>query len=71
MLAAYFCHSRKSKVEYSFALIKADWLAVCIALRMVVGAELVFFLRNWSTICTIRQPIGSKGQYLKKCPKDQ
>jgi hypothetical protein len=35
-----------------------DWLASCIALR-VVGAVLVFFLQRWHTICTILQPMGS------------
>jgi hypothetical protein len=32
MLVAYFCHSPLSQVEYNCALIKVDWLAVCIAL---------------------------------------
>jgi hypothetical protein len=40
MVAAYFCHSRKSQVAYDCSLIKVDWLAACIALR-VVGAKLV------------------------------
>jgi hypothetical protein len=40
MLAAYFCHSRNSQEEYNCSLIKVDWLAACIALRMV-GAVLV------------------------------
>ena len=43
MLAAYFCHSRKSHLEYNCALIKVDLLTTCIALR-VVGAVLVIFL---------------------------
>jgi hypothetical protein len=30
---------------------------------------LVFFLRRWCKICTILQPMASKGRYLKKCPK--
>jgi hypothetical protein len=51
MLAAYFCHSRLSQVEFNCALIKVDWLAACITLRVVF------------------QPMGSKGQYLKKCPQ--
>jgi hypothetical protein len=44
-------------------LTKVDWLAACIALR-VVGAVSVVFLRRWRKICTILQPVGSKGQYL-------
>jgi hypothetical protein len=40
VLAAYFYHSRQSQVEYNCALIKVDWLAACIALR-VAGAVLV------------------------------
>ncbi len=56
LLAAYFCHSFLSQVEF------------CIALR-VVGAVLVVFLRRWRKICTILQPRGSKGRFLKKCPK--
>ncbi len=56
MIAAYLC-----------ALIKVDWLAAYIALR-VVGAVLVAFLRRWHTVCTILQPMGSKGRDLKKCP---
>jgi hypothetical protein len=47
------------------SLIKVDWLDACIALR-VVGAVLVFFLQLWRKICTIPQPMGSKGRYLKK-----
>jgi hypothetical protein len=43
MLAAYFCHSRLSQVEYNCALIKVDWLAAGIALRLV-GAVFVIFL---------------------------
>ncbi len=42
MLAAYFCHSCQSQVEYNCALIKEDCLAACVALR-VVGAVLVVF----------------------------
>jgi hypothetical protein len=33
MLAA-FCHSCLSQVEYNCLLIKVDWLAACIALRV-------------------------------------
>jgi hypothetical protein len=43
----------------------------CIALR-VVGAVLVVFLRRWHKICTVLQPMRSKGRYpgyLKKCQK--
>jgi hypothetical protein len=54
ILAAYFCHSRQSQVEYNCSLIKVDWLAACIALR-VVGAVLVVYLRHWRKICTILQ----------------
>jgi hypothetical protein len=43
MLAAYFCHSCLSQVKYKCALMKFDWLAAFIALK-VVGAELVVFL---------------------------
>jgi hypothetical protein len=68
MLAAYFCHSRLPQVKYNCAFIKVNWLAACIALR-VVGVVLVVFLRRWRKICTILQPMGSKGQFLKKCPK--
>jgi hypothetical protein len=42
MLTAYFWHSSLSEVEYNCSLIKVDWLAACIALR-VVGTVLVFF----------------------------
>jgi hypothetical protein len=45
--------------------IKVDWLAACIALR-IVGAVLVVVLWRWRKICTIRQPMGNKGRYLKK-----
>ncbi len=51
-----------------YMLIKVDWVASCIALR-VVGAVLVIFLRRWFTICTVLQPMGSKDRYLKICPK--
>jgi hypothetical protein len=40
-----------SQVEYNCLLIEVDWLAACIALR-VVGAALVVFLRRWRKICT-------------------
>ncbi len=43
---------------------KVDWLAACIALR-VVGA--VF--RRWRKICTIGQLMGCNGRYLKKSTK--
>jgi hypothetical protein len=36
-------------VEYNCALIKVDWLAACIALR-VIGAVFFIFLRRWRTI---------------------
>jgi hypothetical protein len=60
MFAAYFCNSSSSQVEYNSSLIDVDWLAACIALS-VVGAVLVVFLRRWRKICTILQPMGSKG----------
>jgi hypothetical protein len=66
MLAAYFCHSRKSQVEYNFALIKVDnWLAALIALR-VVGSVFVIFFWRWRTICLVLQPMGSKGLLTNK-----
>jgi hypothetical protein len=65
MLAAYFCHSCKSQVEYNCSLIKVDWLDAGIAPR-VVGAVFVAILRRCRKICTILQPMGSKGRYLKK-----
>jgi hypothetical protein len=33
MLAAYFCHSCKSQVEYNCSLIKVDLLAACTVLH--------------------------------------
>ncbi len=45
-----------------------DWFAAFVALR-VVGAVLVVLLQCGCKICTILQPVGSKGQYLKKCSK--
>jgi hypothetical protein len=39
------------------------WLPAYITLR-VVDAVLVVFLRHWRKICTIFQPMGSKGRYL-------
>ncbi len=53
MLAAYFCHSGLSKVDYNCVLIKVDWFDACIALT-VDGAVLVVFLRRWRKICTIQ-----------------
>jgi hypothetical protein len=55
MLAAYFCHSRLSQVEYKCALKKIDWLSACNALR-VAGAVSVIFLWRWRKI--ILQPVG-------------
>jgi hypothetical protein len=43
MLAAYFLHSRLSQVEYTCALIKMEWLAGCIALRVVGTACICHF----------------------------
>ncbi len=69
MLAAYFCHSCSSQVEHNTVLTKVDWLAASSALRVIVGAVLVVFLRLLRTICTILQPMGSMGRYLKKSTK--
>ncbi len=53
-------------VEYNSLLIKVDFLiAACIALR-AVGAVFVIFLRRWRSICTVLQPMGSKGRYLEE-----
>jgi hypothetical protein len=41
-------------------LIKVDWLAVCIASK-VVGAVFVVFLTRWRKIFTILQPNGKQG----------
>ncbi len=57
-----------SQVEYNCSLIKLDWLAACISLR-VIGAVFVVFLRHWRKIWTILQPMESKDRYLKKCLK--
>jgi hypothetical protein len=48
MLAAYFCHSRKSQVEYNSALLKVDWLAACIALRSFSSGVGVKFAQSSS-----------------------
>jgi hypothetical protein len=40
-----------------------DWLAACFALR-VIGALLVFSYIIKVKICTIFQPMGSKGRYV-------
>jgi hypothetical protein len=45
-------------VEYHCVLIKVDWLAACMALR-VVGTVFAIFLQLWHTICTVLQPMGS------------
>jgi hypothetical protein len=39
-----------SQVAYNFSLIKVDWLAAGVALR-VVSAVLVVVLRHWRKIC--------------------
>ncbi len=51
---------------------QVDWLATCIALR-VVGDVFVIFLRRWHTICTVLQPMGSKGPIPEEIlkPADQ
>ncbi len=56
LLAAYFCYSCLSQVEYNVFTDKLDWLAACIALR-VVGAMLVIYLWCRRKICTILQQI--------------
>jgi hypothetical protein len=38
-------------------MIKVDWLAACIALK-VVGAVLVVFLRRWRKFAQSSSPIG-------------
>jgi hypothetical protein len=43
MLAAYFCHSCQSQVEYNCSLKKVDWLAACIALRVLYLALYLLF----------------------------
>jgi hypothetical protein len=54
--------------QYDCSMAKVDWLDACIVLR-VVGAVLVVFPRRWRKICTILQPMGSHGRYLKKSTK--
>ncbi len=66
MLTAYFWHSCYSQMD--IIVQKEHWLAACIALR-VVGAVGVVFSWSWRKICTILQPMGCYGAYLKKCPK--
>jgi hypothetical protein len=62
-LAAYFPVIHKC-MEYTCVLIKVDWLAGCIAQR-VVGTLFVVFLWRWRTICTVLQEMGNKGEYLR------
>ncbi len=67
VLAVYFVIPADHKWSIiNCSLIKMDWLAACIALR-VVGAVLIVFLRRWGK--TVLQAMVSKGWYLKKCPK--
>jgi hypothetical protein len=54
-------------VEYNYTLI-VDWLAACVALRVVGTVQVVLF-RRWRKICTFLQPMGSNGRYLTKCLK--
>ncbi len=49
-----------SGVYGNCVVIKVDWLAACIALR-VVGTVIVIFLQLWHTIYTVLQSMGSKG----------
>ncbi len=51
-------------MEYNCSLIKVDWLDAFMALRVFD-----VFLRCWHKICSICQPMGSKGRYLKKSTK--
>ncbi len=46
---------------------KVDWHAACISLR-VVGTVFLFSW-CWHTICTVFQPLRSKGRHLQKSPK--
>ncbi len=59
VLTAYFVIPADHKWSINL-LIEVDCRGFCIALRMV-GAVLVVFLRRWRKICTILQPMGSKG----------
>ncbi len=52
ILAAYFCQSCLSHLEYNCSLIAVDWLDACTALR-VVGAVLVCINREKYTFCDI------------------
>ncbi len=45
-----------------------DWLAASNALRLF-GAVFFIFLQRLCKKCTILQPMGRKGRYLKKFPK--
>jgi hypothetical protein len=60
MLAALFLTFLLSGVLYDCSLIKVNRLAACITLS-VVGAALAVILWRWRKICTILQPMGSKG----------
>ena len=40
--------------KYNCLLTKVDWIAACIAIR-VIGAVFDIFLRRWRTICTVLQ----------------
>jgi hypothetical protein len=60
MLAAYFCYSFLSQVEYNCSIIKVYWLDACIALR-VIGAVLVVFLRRWRKIILKSSKCASEG----------
>ncbi len=45
MLTACFCHSGLSQVECNCALTRVNWLAACIALRVVGSVLVVVLLR--------------------------
>jgi hypothetical protein len=55
-------------VKYNCALIKVDWLAACMALR-VVGAVLVIVLRRWRKICTILRQWEARIHTWRNVPK--
>jgi hypothetical protein len=68
MLAAYFCHSPLSQVEYNSALIKVDWLAACVALR-VVGAVYLFSSGVGIKFAQSFSQWEARADTLKKCHK--
>ncbi len=67
ILAAYFCNSCWSQVEFYCIMIKVDWLDACIALR-VVGAVLVVFLQRWRKLWTILYQLDSRADTWRNVP---